>query len=120
MSLCRTSHLLADIMITLLLGTILFLITVGVEKWPPSGINNVYGYRTKRSMASEEAWNDANDYSNRLMKLYALILMGCELIILWSGLSIGWDKVIMSILMVVIFIALVWKTENMLKQNYGQ
>lgn len=37
---------------------------------PPKEINGIKGYRTKRSMASQEAW----DYANRLMgKIYFIV-----------------------------------------------
>ena len=35
-------------------------------RWPPKEINGVYGYRTARSMASQEAWDFAHAYFGRL------------------------------------------------------
>lgn len=37
-------------------------------RWPPKEINGAYGYRTARSMASQEAWDFAHAYFGRLWK----------------------------------------------------
>ena len=34
--------------------------------FPPKKINHLYGYRTRRSMANETVWQDANEYSMQL------------------------------------------------------
>ena len=36
------------------------------QKNPPAEINDAYGYRTKRSMASKAAWDYAHRYSGRI------------------------------------------------------
>ena len=36
-------------------------------KFPPKKINGIYGYRTARSMKSQENWDIAQRYSSRLM-----------------------------------------------------
>ena len=38
-----------------------------VLKYPPAKINTIYGYRTKRSMQSQESWDFAQTYSTKLM-----------------------------------------------------
>ena len=35
-----------------------------LKKFPPKKINHLYGYRTKRSMKSQLAWESANKYSS--------------------------------------------------------
>lgn len=44
---------------------------------PPKEINNVKGYRTRRSMASQEAWN----YANKLMGKIQFTVGLCMLIV---------------------------------------
>lgn len=57
-------------------GAILWLIQAAVRRWPPGPEPNaVYGYRTKRSMASPEAWAYANRRSIDLYALYSWPLM---------------------------------------------
>ncbi|WP_435577458.1 SdpI family protein [Gilvibacter sp.] len=46
-------------------------------KYPPKKINSLYGYRTNKSMKSQEAWDFANRYSSGLMlriTLYCFVL----------------------------------------------
>jgi len=37
-----------------------------LKKYPPSGINNAYGYRTKRAMKSLSAWKFAQENCARI------------------------------------------------------
>jgi len=48
----------------------------------PSGINNVWGYRTKLSMASQDTWNFAHKYFGKIMRLYGIIMLLLTLIYL--------------------------------------
>lgn len=41
-------------------------------KNPPKKINKIYGYRTPRSMKSQEAWDYANKHSSFLMCLIGI------------------------------------------------
>ena len=47
---------------------IMGLIVLMLNQWPPHAANMLYGYRTRRSMASVEAWNHAQDRCFALMK----------------------------------------------------
>ncbi|MDA1027671.1 MAG: SdpI family protein [Bacteroidetes bacterium] len=49
------------------IGLFLWGVAVYVRAHPPKKINSLYGYRTKRSMASQEAWDFAQLYSGDLM-----------------------------------------------------
>lgn len=55
------------------------------QKWTPKTINCIYGYRTKRSMKSQESWNLAHRYAGTIW--------------LYSGVPL----LIVSILLLVIF-----------------
>ena len=48
---------------------------------PPKRINGLYGYRTKRSMKSIEAWNFAQEFSALIMIRYGLIHVAIFLIL---------------------------------------
>lgn len=69
-------HLLGFIMlfIYLALAPLLTLISVIFYRFPPKSINSMYGYRSKRSMASEKAWDFANELSCRLMLWGCIVL----------------------------------------------
>ena len=63
-----------------LMGTLLIplcMIIVGGIFWkkPPQNRNAVYGYRTKRSMASQEAWDFAHRYAGRLWLLLGVVTL---------------------------------------------
>jgi len=56
-------------------GYLVFMLVVSFIflKYPPKKINHLYGYRTKLSMANQEIWKVANDYSAKLMVKITLI-----------------------------------------------
>ena len=53
------------------MGPLMLLIACLAKIFPPRKINWFYGYRTRRSMQSQEAWVEANTYSTN-----ALIVVG--------------------------------------------
>lgn len=61
--------------VSLLCGVI-FLLAAGLtHSFPPKEINYLYGYRTKRSMKSQESWDFAQRYSNIQMVKAALFMI---------------------------------------------
>jgi uncharacterized membrane protein len=56
-------------------GYLIFMLVVSFVfiKFPPKKINYLYGYRTRRSMANQEIWKVANEYSAGLMMKITLI-----------------------------------------------
>jgi uncharacterized membrane protein len=77
------------------LGPLLLILGFVFKRFPPKKINYWYGYRTPRSMRSQEAWDCANLYSiNALMivagltcllQLITYTLMEAKASILWSA-----------------------------------
>ena len=57
------------------LGTILFLVGWVMTKWPPKKINHWYGYRTPKSMKSEENWHFAQKKSAKLSKIFGVLII---------------------------------------------
>lgn len=60
---------------SLFLPLILFLIGRSWKKHPPKEINSFYGYRTTRSMASQEAWDFAHHYSGKVFFTCGAVLL---------------------------------------------
>ncbi len=62
-----------------------FLITISIsylfKTSYPKEINSLVGYRTKRSMASKEAWLLANSYSSKLLFNYAIMAVSLQVIL---------------------------------------
>ena len=66
----------ANLGLNLIPGGILWVIQAVVRRWPPGDEPNaLYGYRTKRSMASPQAWVYANRRSIDLYAFYSWPLM---------------------------------------------
>ena len=60
------------IWIHLIIGPLMLVLALLFRKFPPKKINDLYGYRTARSMKSEEAWVYANRYSANGLLVVAL------------------------------------------------
>ena len=56
-------------------GVVVWIIGQIVKRNIPKHINQIYGYRTKRSMRSQEAWDFAQIYSTELLIQSALIMI---------------------------------------------
>jgi uncharacterized membrane protein len=56
----------------LILSLVFVLAGLVMAKYPPKKINPIYGYRTLRSMQSQEAWKYAQRISSRRMILSGL------------------------------------------------
>lgn len=55
----------------LLLGPLMLVLSFIFKKFPPRKINSFYGYRTPRSMRSQEAWDCANLFSANAFIIFA-------------------------------------------------
>jgi uncharacterized membrane protein len=67
------------IVMNILLGLLAISISYLFSKFYPKEINPFAGYRTKRSMASQEAWEFANEYSSKLLFKCSIILVITQL-----------------------------------------
>ncbi len=59
----------------LLLGPLMLVFSFIYKQFPPKKINPIYGYRTARSMRSQDAWDCANQYC--IKALFILSVMTC-------------------------------------------
>lgn len=59
------------------LGCGIFLLILGFVfyKFPPKKINHIYGYRTTRSMKSQDTWDSANEFSSKWMMRFGVLVM---------------------------------------------
>ena len=90
---------------------LLFLLSIIFWKFPPKKINNIYGYRTPRTMRSIEIWNFANNIFNRNLLIYSGIsLLGSLLLANFSSKELTWQPMILVLLCVVVSIV---KTERL-------
>lgn len=99
-------------------GFVIWLTALYVLRNPPEKRNGIYGYRTKRSRQSQEAWDFAQIYSSELMKYSGLGL------IIFSGLlyfvpirSIFMHLIVITGSMLILLFPLYW-TERELKARF--
>ncbi|PKL79181.1 MAG: hypothetical protein CVV25_08925 [Ignavibacteriae bacterium HGW-Ignavibacteriae-4] len=106
-------------LIPILIGPIIIIIMLVTLKFPPKKINSLYGYRTKRSMASQEAWEFAQPYSVKMMLRYMVIYT------LTAAFSVPMKDidpimgVVLSLIAMMVFMAIaIIKTEKELKARF--
>lgn len=92
-------------------------------KHPPTGVNMVYGYRTKRSMRNADTWQFAQVYCGRIWwKVGWLLLLLSALVQLpfcrSSQTVIGGLGVALCTVQCMVMIVSVFPTERALKKNF--
>lgn len=92
------------------------------KKYPAKKINNMVGYRTKRSKASQEAWDFAQVYSSGLLFTWSLAGIAGLALQLYTNKSLTPNTV--AITGIGILLAIVggvfYFTEKELKNNFGE
>jgi len=58
-----------------LTGVVFLLAGFVMSKFPPKEINSFYGYRSSKSMKSQEAWDFAQEFSSKVMMKAGLFLI---------------------------------------------
>lgn len=114
-------------MICVVLVPIIAIITgYKMKTKPPKEINNTVGYRTKRSKASQEAWDFANVYCGKNTFIYGIVSLPVS-IAFYALLTVSahWGKlpamlVVMLVQTVTMTIAMAVPTEMKLKEKFGE
>ncbi|MFC2107065.1 SdpI family protein [Bacteroidota bacterium] len=87
-------------------------------KFPPKTINNAYGYRTPRSVRSQQRWDFAQKYSSRQMIIWGFVMLIASLLSSYIHTKSGFDFLI-GLAILVIFTAIpIALTEKQLKKNF--
>ncbi len=86
---------MSPLVIHLMLGPLMLGLAFIYQRFPPKKINHLYGYRTPRSMRSQEAWDCANQFCIKaffivsgltcMAQVVTYLLMASEQAILWSS-----------------------------------
>lgn len=107
----------------MLVPLIMLLVGIGFSSHPPRTINGIYGYRTTRSMKSQEAWIFANMYCGVVWKKTGAVM--CVLTAVPSALS-WWlgengqgvvSGVLVTLQCVVLILSII-PVEKALKENF--
>ena len=92
-------------------------------RFPPKGINTLYGYRTKASMKNQERWDLAQKHSSRLIAMHGAIqmLMAILSVGLWMFVDISEEIGATAALLVILasVLHLFQSTERAIKRNFG-
>lgn len=84
-------------------------------KFPPKKINGIYGYRTSRSMKSQDNWDIAQRYSSRLMLKQGLVMLVIGGLLIALPIPEEVSAVISVALLITSVIVLFVQTEKKLK-----
>ncbi len=98
-----------------LVGLVFSLAAFISMKFPPKKINGIYGYRTARSMKSQENWDIAQRYSSRLMLKQGLGMLAIGGLLIVLPIPDEVSAVISIALLIVSVIVLFVQTEKKLK-----
>ena len=98
-----------------LVGLVFSLAALITMKFPPKKINGIYGYRTSRSMKSQENWDIAQRYSSRLMLKQGMGMLAIGGLLIALPLTEEVSAVISIALLIVSVIVLFVQTEKKLK-----
>ncbi len=101
------------------LGVGFFLVGVLLVFFPPKKINGLYGYRTSRSMQSQEAWDFSQKYSTKIMLILGVVYTSIGLLtLLFPKLDeITASLVSITIILVGVFF-MFYKTEKELAKRF--
>ncbi|HMP98127.1 MAG TPA: SdpI family protein [Cyclobacteriaceae bacterium] len=105
-----------DLIIHLIISPPLLVIGYLFMRFPPKKINHFYGYRTPRSMRSQEAWDFANKYSSALM-FYFFLTMPVVQALGWFSIGPKPAALLAAGYLTVGLIALMIHTETKLKKK---
>lgn len=95
------------------------------KKRPPKTINNVYGYRTRRSMKSYETWDFAHKYAGKILLYSGVSLMIISIALLFIFKSNNNDKLAITALLIIAIQLLslylpIFLTEIALKKKFNE
>ena len=96
-------------------GAIFSLVSVVMLMFPPQQPNMWYGYRTRRSMRSQEAWDDANDFSAWALLIAGLLAMNLALSCRVLHIDPAYTMLIVAAAIVVLLAVVIGITERRLR-----
>lgn len=111
-------HISIELLLNLVPGLILGLMGWISLRKPPAKINTTYGFRTRLSMQSQEAWDFANAISPKLMLKSAAFLLAIGLAVSFI-LPVEIAQIVVYVLMIVFTLLDVRRVNNALKEHFG-
>lgn len=106
---------------TILIPLIMIIFGIVCKYYPPKKINDIYGYRTKNSMRSQEAWDFAYQFNGKLMLRWGMILLILSMIaMLCLKTYYEWVCMVVCIIQTVIVCFTIPPTEKALKEKFNK
>lgn len=100
-------------------GTVFIVVSVITYFFPPKKINSFYGYRTNRSMQSQEKWDFAQKYATRQMLIGGVFMILAGVVNFFFDLNI--EKGISGLAILLIVVAYIfYTTELKLKKEFTE
>ena len=92
---------------------------------PPRDINGIYGYRTRRSMKNQAAWDFAHRYCGKLGVRLGLVLSPLSVLAMLSVLGADSGKVglwycAVSLVQTAVLLSSIFPVERALKKEFDQ
>ena len=93
---------------------------------PPKEINNTVGYRTRRSKASQEAWDFANVYCGKNTFIYGIVSLPVSIVFYaLLTVSVHWGELLAMLVVILVqtvtmTIVMIVSTEMKLKEKFGE
>lgn len=85
---------------------------------PPKEINALYGYRTTRSMSSQERWDFAQKHSAGGMQRAGILFFILALLSYFLPLEFPWNLLLFLAILLGFVFWLFYRTERVLKQRF--
>ena len=109
---------MSPIIYVLTTNGLLFLLSIIFWKFPSKKINNIYGYRTHKTMLNQNIWDFANTVFNKNLIIYAGIsLIAGMFFVNFTNAELTWQPMVLVLLSV---LASIIKTERALSDNFTE
>ena len=112
------------VLIILLIGLIFTIMGYIFGKFPPKKINPIYGYRSRRSMRTQAAWDAAQIFSSRQMRNAGMVVLALSIPVwLTSDVELTYVPEVWVIVLPLLFsiipaAVIIVNTENFLKKRF--
>lgn len=99
-------------------GVLFVLLALFYVKKPPAKINNLYGYRTRRSMKNQDIWKAANAYSSKSFLSIAILVLVIGIALCFFDFNL---RVLLQLSILLLGLGYsVWQTEVYLNTHFDK
>lgn len=99
-------------------GIVLMITAYVFKKYPPKKINNLYGYRTRRSMLDQKRWDFSQPYAAKELMKSAAILVISSVIGLFYNPDPVWGTILGLGLLIIVIVFMMIRVEKAIKYRF--